>query len=80
MFDFLDGPVRQAVTALGGPEAVIVRTRMFATDPGGDYPAIARANREALGEQPPVTSLIGTPALIEPGFVVEIEAEAIVPQ
>ena len=72
--------IRAAVAAVGGERAVIIRTRMFATDPAGDYPAIARAHREALGAEPPVTSLIGTPALVDPGFVVEIEAEAVVPE
>lgn len=65
-----------AVEALGGTRQDVVRTRMFATDPVGDLAEIARAHREAFGAHPPVTSLIGTTALVAPEFSFEIEIEA----
>jgi enamine deaminase RidA (YjgF/YER057c/UK114 family) len=65
-----------AIEALGGSAADVVRTRMFATHPQRDWDAFARAHREAFGEHPPVTAMIGTPELAVPGCVIEIEAEA----
>ena len=68
--------VVEAVEALGGSRRDIVRTRMFATHPQRDFEAIARAHRDAFGESPPATSLLGVSALVEPGLLVEVEAEA----
>ena len=65
-----------AVEALGGTRRDVVRTRMFATDPVGDFAEIAAAHREAFGANPPVTSLIGASSLVTPEFVFEIEVEA----
>jgi len=65
-----------AIEALGGQASDVVRTRMFATDPVGDFDAIARAHTDAFGANPPVTSLLGTSALVVEGCVIEIEAEA----
>ncbi|MEW6582707.1 MAG: Rid family hydrolase [Actinomycetota bacterium] len=65
-----------AVEALGGTRRDIVRTRMFATHPARDLDEIARAHREAFADHPPATSLLGVSQLVEPGLLVEIEAEA----
>jgi enamine deaminase RidA (YjgF/YER057c/UK114 family) len=68
--------VVEAVEALGGSRRDVVRTRIFAIDPQRDFEAIARAHREAFGESPPATSLVGVSALIGSEFLVEVEAEA----
>jgi enamine deaminase RidA (YjgF/YER057c/UK114 family) len=67
-----------AVEALGGRRDQIVRTRTFATDPARDWPAFAAVHGAVFGDHPPVASFVGTSALIVPGCVLEIEAEAVV--
>lgn len=65
-----------AVEALGGSAGDVVRTRMFALAPQRDLDAIAAAHRAVLGDRPPASTLVGTSALVVPGCVIEIEAEA----
>ena len=65
-----------AIEELGGRASDVVRTRMFAIDPQGDWEALADAHREAFGENPPVSTMVGTSALAVEGCVIEIEAEA----
>ncbi len=55
----------------------VVRTRIFVTD-FGDFDEIARAHREVFGEIRPATSMVQTAALIEPAYVLEIEADAVI--
>jgi enamine deaminase RidA (YjgF/YER057c/UK114 family) len=70
--------VCRAVEALGGTARDIVRTRIYALDPAGAYEEIARAHRAVFADHPPVTALLGVSALVEPVFVVEVEAEAVI--
>jgi enamine deaminase RidA (YjgF/YER057c/UK114 family) len=65
-----------AIEELGGRASDVVRTRMFAIDPQGDWEAFADAHREAFGEHPPVATMVGTSALAVDGCLIEIEAEA----
>jgi enamine deaminase RidA (YjgF/YER057c/UK114 family) len=79
------GPYAQARRALeiigtalieaGGSLDDVVRTRIFVTN-FGDFDEIARAHREVFGEIRPATSMVQTSALIEPAYVLEIEADA----
>ena len=79
------GPYAQARRALeiigtalieaGGSLDDVVRTRIFVTD-FGDFDEIARAHREVFGAIRPATSMVQTSALIEPAYVLEIEADA----
>jgi enamine deaminase RidA (YjgF/YER057c/UK114 family) len=81
------GPYAQARRALeiigtalieaGGSLDDVVRTRVFVTD-FGDFDEIARAHREVFGEIRPATSMVQTAALIEPAYVLEIEADAVI--
>jgi len=81
------GPYAQARRALeiigtalieaGGSLDDIVRTRIFVTD-FGDFDEISRAHREVFGEIRPATSMVQTSALIEPAYVLEIEADAVI--
>ena len=81
------GPYAQARRALeiigtalveaGGSLDDVVRTRIFVTD-FGDFDEIARAHREVFGEIRPATSMVQTSALIEPAYVLEIEADAVI--
>ena len=59
-----------------GPEHV-VRTRIFVTRPE-DFDAAGRAHKEVFGEAKPASSgLVVT--MIEPRWLVEIEADAVLP-
>jgi enamine deaminase RidA (YjgF/YER057c/UK114 family) len=81
------GPYAQARRALeiigtalieaGGSLDDIVRTRIFVTD-FGDFDEISRAHGEVFGEIRPATSMVQTSALIEPAYVLEIEADAVI--
>jgi enamine deaminase RidA (YjgF/YER057c/UK114 family) len=54
----------------------VVRTRMFVTDISR-WEEYGRAHGEAFSHIKPCTSMIGVSALIEPGYLIEIEATAI---
>jgi enamine deaminase RidA (YjgF/YER057c/UK114 family) len=66
-----------ALTEAGGSLHDVVRTRIFVTD-FGDFDEIARAHREVFGQIRPATSMVQTAALIEPAYVLEIEADAVI--
>lgn len=70
--------VRSAIEELGGSLADVVRTRMFVTEIGR-WEEFGRAHREAFGAHPPATSMVQVSALIDPAMLVEIEADAILP-
>src|SRR4029078_13273965 len=54
----------------------VIRTRMFVTDISR-WEEYGRAHGEAFGKIKPCTSMIGVAALIEPDYLIEIEATAI---
>lgn len=54
----------------------VVRTRMFVTDVSR-WEEYGKAHGEAFKNIKPCTSMIGVAALIEPGYLIEIEATAI---
>jgi enamine deaminase RidA (YjgF/YER057c/UK114 family) len=59
-----------------GPEDV-VRTRIYATS-ADDYEEIARAHGEVFGAIRPACNFIVVSGLLDPHWVVELEADAIV--
>lgn len=67
--------IEQALAALGGSLADVVRTRMFITRPA-DHEAVGAAHGERFGEIRPATSMLVVAALIDPRWLVEIEADA----
>jgi len=70
--------IERAVEALGGKRSDIVRTRFFVTEieRADEFGTAHRAFFEPVGHAPCLT-MVGVASLIAPGFLVEIEAEAV---
>jgi enamine deaminase RidA (YjgF/YER057c/UK114 family) len=68
--------IREALEALGGSPADVVRTRMYITD-ADDADLVGRAHGAMFGDIRPASTMLVIPALIRPEWKVEIEAEAI---
>ena len=64
-----------ALEELGASPADVVRTRMLITD-AGVSDAIGAAHREFFGDAEPAATMVVVAALLDPRWVVEIEAEA----
>ena len=69
--------IRDALEQAGAGLEHVVRTRMFVTDIE-QWSEIARAHQEAFADVMPATSMVEVTRLIDPGMLVEIEADAIV--
>lgn len=65
----------QAIDALGGTAADVVRTRVFLVDPA-DGAAVGRAHGRVFGAIRPSSTMIAGAVLLRPEWRVEIEAEA----
>ena len=69
--------IETALETAGGRLADVVRTRTFVTDIER-WADVGRAHQEAFGDVMPATSMVEVSRLIDPGMLVEIEADAII--
>ena len=68
--------IATALDEAGFVLADVVRTRMYVTR-AADAPTVAAVHGEFFGAVRPAATLVVVEALIEPGLLVEIEAEAV---
>jgi len=68
--------VGDALAALGASYSNVVRTRMYLTRIG-DWPVIGAVHGEYFRDINPVSTMVEVARLIDPDWLVEIEAEAV---
>ena len=73
-FEIVTAALREAGS---GPEHV-VRTRIFLVD-ASDWEEIGRAHGEVFGEARPASAMIVVRGFLDPRWLLEVEADAIVP-
>ena len=74
---FILQKIEKSLKALGGSLNDVVRTRMFVTDISR-FEEFAKAHGEMFSSIKPCTSMIEIKSLVEPDYLIEIEATAIV--
>ncbi len=71
--------IARALEQAGGGLADVVRTRMYVTDIE-HWQAVGRAHGEVFRDIRPASTLLAVKQLVDPTMLVEIEAEAILPE
>ncbi|CAM4413849.1 RidA family protein [Paenibacillus typhae] len=76
---FILQTIEQALKELGAGMNHVVRTRMYVTDIS-QWEEYGRAHGEFFRDIQPVATMVEVKALIDPQLLIEIEAEAFIPQ
>jgi enamine deaminase RidA (YjgF/YER057c/UK114 family) len=71
--------IQRALVQAGGRFEDVVRTRIYVTDIA-NWEAVGRAHGETFGAIRPACTLVAVTRLVDPAMLVEIEAEAVVPE
>ena len=69
--------IERALIEGGAALTDVIRTRIYVTD-AAQWEAVARAHGECFGEIRPANTLVEVSALIGEGYLVEMEAEAVI--
>jgi enamine deaminase RidA (YjgF/YER057c/UK114 family) len=70
--------ISEALHKAGTSVDHVVRTRMFITD-AAHWPEVARAHGEVFADIRPAATAVIVAGLLDPAWLVEIEAEAVLP-
>jgi enamine deaminase RidA (YjgF/YER057c/UK114 family) len=71
--------IREVLEQAGASTADVVRTRMYLTRTE-DFDEVARAHGEAFSQVRPASTAVVVKELVDPRWLVEIEAEALLPE
>lgn len=69
--------IERALNQAGASLTDVIRTRIYVTD-ANQWEAVARAHGEIFGSIRPANTLVEVSALIGEGYLVEMEAEAVI--
>jgi enamine deaminase RidA (YjgF/YER057c/UK114 family) len=72
---FIIQKIEKAINDAGGSLNDVIRTRIYVTNIK-DWDAVGRAHGEIFKEIKPATTMVEVKSLIDPNFVVELEATA----
>ena len=71
--------IAAALAEHGASPAHVVRTRMYLSS-GADWQDVGRAHAEMFGDVRPASTMVLITGFVDPSFLVEIEADALLPE